>query len=79
MNEAKTVRESRAVKRRKVRGGTGRGGTGEKSWVKRVSLWRQRARFAEEVVRNLRGPEVVVEAGEEVKVEEVVSSVLAVR
>ena len=79
MNEAKTVRESRAVKRRKVGRGTGRGGMGEKSWVKRVSLWRQRARFAVEVVRNFRGPEVVVEAGREVRVEEVVSRVLAVR
>ena len=39
----------------------------------------ERMRFAREVVRNLGAPEVVVEAGVEVKVEEAVSRVLAVR
>lgn len=75
------VRQSRTVKRAKVGRGTGRGDEPgeEKSWVKRESLYRQRARLAVEVARNLGGPEVVVEAGVEWSVDEAVSSALAVK
>ena len=63
MKEAAMVRESRAAKRRKVGSGTGRGVTGEKSFVKCASFQRQRERFVSEVAANFEGPWVVLVAG----------------
>jgi len=75
------VRQSRTVKRAKVGSGTGRGEDADelKSWVKRLSLYRQSARFAELVARNFGVPAVVIVGGLFRKVDVAVSIVFAVR
>ena len=61
LKEAKMVRQSRMVKRAKVGRGTGREAPEvlPNIWVKRLSLYRQRARLEVEVARNLEVPAVV--------------------
>jgi hypothetical protein len=60
LKDAKMVRQSRTVKRAKVGRGTGREGPVDpKSCVKRLSLYRQSARFEVEVATNLGVPAVV--------------------
>lgn len=75
------VRQSRTVKRAKVGSGTGRLGPLPlpKSWVNWLSLYRQSARFEEEVAANLVVPAVVLEKGVWVRADESVSIVLAVK
>ena len=81
LKEANMVRQSRTVKRAKVGSGTGRGEDADelKSWVKRLSLYRQSARFAELVARNFGVPAVVIVGGLFRKVDVAVSIVFAVR
>lgn len=69
------------VKRRNVGRGTGRGVDpgAEKRRVNCESLYRQSARLAVDVARNLGVPAVVVGRGVECRVVEAVSMVLAVK
>jgi hypothetical protein len=80
LKDAKMVRQSRTVKRAKVGRGTGREGPVDpKSCVKRLSLYRQRARFEVEVATNLEVPAVVEAIESRDMVDDAVSIEFAVK